>query len=505
MHRIRIPSVLAIIICIQAAAVNAGPLRLTGYDSYSAGQAGSQGAYGGGLGVLYSNPALLCDLDEHFGVGLLMVQPSVEAELLGRPANADIPITYYDSDVGIAGANLDRPLPTIELQNPRANNRQSDLLGYMSLGLVHSLGIENFRLGLNILVPATNLLKVNGYYPDEREQFFTNTVHFMRFGEWSQIFSMLFGAAYQPLPWLSVGASVEGVLAVGATLDAYIPEATVQDYALANVGMETSAGMRGILGVTVRPLEMLSFSLVWRDRRFAKVDAEALLKLWNYHEAGGSTVPKRVVQNHVLALDFEPMEATLSAGARLGAFTVEAGVTWNHWSDYLDVHHTRAQENAVFTPANEGDPLVDGSSFEFSDTFSFSLGLTWQYLEGYTLIGGANYRPSPVPAQTGRTNYVDSDLLSLGLGHQFNFRLWGEAIRVDLGLQFWTMFETTVHKEWDPDNPLIKDEFPDHARTLIGGQPMPEAEGLQTNNPGFPGFNAGGFAVVGSASLSYMF
>jgi len=355
------------------------------------------------------------------------------------------------------------------------------------------------------MVPATSLLKVRGYYPDEREQFFSNTVHFTRFGEWSQVFSMMFGVAYRPLPWLSVGASAEGALSVGATLDAYIPEATVQDYALANMDMETSAGMRGIIGVTARPIEMLSFSLVWRDRRFVKVDAEAQLKLWNYHEAGGSTVPKRVVQNHALALDFEPMEATFTAGLKLSGFSAEAGVTWNHWSDYLDIHHTRAQENAVFTPANEGDPLVDGSEFEFSDTFSFSVGLAWEYLEGFTLTGGAAYRPTPVPAQKGRTNYVDNDLLSLGLGHRFVFPFLGETLRVDVGLQFWTLFETTVHKEWDPDNPLIKDEFPDRAQTLIGGQPMPEAEGLQTNNPGFPGYIAGGWAITGSVSLSYLF
>jgi hypothetical protein len=58
-----------------------------------------------------------------------------------------------------------------------------------------------------------------------------------------------------------------------------------------------------------------------------------------------------------------------------------------------------------------------------------------------------------------------------------------------------------VHK--DPS--LIRDEFPDRARTLIGGQPMPEAEGLQTNNPGFPGYEFGGLALAGSVSLAYLF
>ena len=62
------------------------------------------------------------------------------------------------------------------------------------------------------------------------------------------------------------------------------------------------------------------------------------------------------------------------------------------------------------------------------------------------------------------------------------------------------MLDTTVYK--DPSQ--IRDEFADRATTLIGGQPMSEAEGLQTNNPGFPGYDFGGWTLVGSASLSYL-
>jgi hypothetical protein len=55
------------------------------------------------------------------------------------------------------------------------------------------------------------------------------------------------------------------------------------------------------------------------------------------------------------------------------------------------------------------------------------------------------------------------------------------------------------------DPSMIRDEFPDDARTLIGGEAMPEAAGLQTNNPGFPGFTISGFSLAGAASLTYLF
>jgi hypothetical protein len=349
-----------------------------------------------------------------------------------------------------------------------------------------------------VLAPHDGLATVNSHYPDERDQYFSNTVHFQRFGEWSRVLSVLIGAAYRPLPCLSVGASVEGALSAGAVLDAYVPEATVQDYSLSNGTVDANPSTRAIIGVTWRTLDLFSFSLVWRDRRFTKVNATAYLKLWNYHESGDATVPKYVEQRHTLALDFEPMEVMLAAGIAWKNFRAQASVTWNHWSDYLDTHHQRAQYTAVADPV--GGVLSD-PDYELSDTFSVAVGVSWEYTEGFTLLGGASYRPTPVPPQTGRTNYVDNDLLSLAVGHRFAFRLWDRQFLADVGLQFWTMFEQTVHK----DPAQIRDEFADEAKTLIGQQPMPEAAGLQTNNPGFPGYTFGGFSLIGSASLTYLF
>jgi long-chain fatty acid transport protein len=478
-----------------------GPNRMFGYDSWSVGTSNSQHAWGAGTGALYTNPALLIDLEDQFGVSFMMVQPSVRANLMGRPANADIPITFYDSDVGIEGSNLDRPLPTLELPNPRADSVHNDFSGYIGIGLVHSLGIEDFRIGLSVLAPTSGLASISSNFPDEREQYFSNTVHFTRFGEWSEVLSFLFGAAYRPLKWFSFGASVEGKLYATAVLNAYVPEATVQDYALANLEMDASPGIRAVVGFNFRPLEWLSLSAVWRDRRFSKVDTDALLNLWNYHETGDTTVPKRVKQNHLLALDFEPQEVTLAAGVQLNGFTAEIGVTWNHWADYLDTHHQRAQETAEFEPTNPTDQPVDGESFAFSDTWSFSAGGSWTYLEGFTATAGLAYRPTPVPPQVGRTSYVDNDVLCASIGHRFDFTLAEQNLRVDVGFQFAHLFASTVHK----DPALIRDEFADRARTLIGGQPMSEAAGLQTNNPGFPGYDFEGWTLLGAISLSYLF
>jgi len=481
--------------------VQAGPTRLYGYDAWSLGRAGQQAVFGRSATVLYSNPALLVDVAEQFTAGFILLQPSATVQLMSRPENADIPITFYDSDVGIEGQNLDRPLPTAELPTTRADNHQDAAGGYLGIGLVHSLGIDDFRLGLLLLMPASGLLSVKSWYPDERDQYFGNTVHFTRFAEWSQVFSFSLGLAWQPWRQLSLGAAAEGSLLVAATLDAYVPEATVQDYALANMSMDAKLNLRAVIGISARPLDWLRLSLVWRDRRFNKVEADAYLKLWNYHEAGDATKPKLVHQRHLLAIDFEPMEINLAAGVELGAFTAEAGVSWNHWSDYLDPHHQRGQEAAVFEPVNPGDQPVDGSRFTFSDTWSLGAAGAFEYLEGFTVTAGVSYRPTPVPAQVGRTSYADNDMLCAALGHRFAFELFARRLVVDVGLELARLLPATVHK----DPALIRDEFADRARTLIGSQPMPEATGLQTNNPGFPGYSFSGWLFAAAATVTYLF
>jgi long-chain fatty acid transport protein len=479
----------------------AGPFRMMGYDSGAVGQGGNQGAWATGVGSLFSNPALLVDLEEQTSFSFFFVQPLLSARLMQRPQNADVPITIYDSDVGLAERNLDRPLPTVELPHRRADNTANDPQSYLGIGINHSFGIPDFRFGFQLLLPVDGLASVRSLYADEREQFFSNTVHFTRFGEWDRMLLVLAGVAYRPFSWLSAGVAAEGSLSTGANLNIYVPEATVQDYAMVNATIDAKPVFRAIIGVAARMEDWGSASLVWRDRRFSQVDSTSGLGLWNFHEPGNETIPKRVVQHHLLVLDFEPMEVALSAGVRFRNVSLQAAVTWNRWSDYLDTHHQRPEDAAIFDSNQQTDTDVIEKQFSFQNTFSGSLGATWAYRPGLSLSAGIGYHPTPVPAQVGRTNYLDSDLVDLGIGHRFEFTVGGHTLIGEIGIQLWRMVETTVYK----DPAFVRDEFPDDAKTLIGQDPMPEAAGLQTNNPGFPGFTFGGFAILTAVSLSYLY
>lgn len=51
---------------------------------------------------------------------------------------------------------------------------------------------------------------------------------------------------------------------------------------------------------------------------------------------------------------------------------------------------------------------------------------------------------------------------------------------------------------------LVRDEFPDDA-VDTRGQAIPSAKGLQTNNPGWPGFASSGVLSGGGLTLAWLF
>jgi len=509
------PILVLILAQLGAGGAAAGPLRLFGFDASSRGSGNSQGAIGRGIGAVLSNPALLTDLPDLFTVQAGLYRSSLFADVMPRPTATEVPITYYDSDVGIQGEGLDRPLPTSELRVPRHDQRIDDAAGFIGLGLAHSLGFEGFKLGLMFHMPVTGLASLNTAYPDERDQYFGNTVHFARFGEWGKMLVGGGGIAYAPFEWISFGVAAEVALAADLVIDMYVPEATVQEYALVNGEIEAVPSVRFVGGLKGRPLEWLHLGVTFRDRRFMEVGTDAKLTLWNYHEASDrATILNQIKQQHNLAIDYEPLEVSAAVGVQFEKIWAQATVTWSHWENYFDQHRQHPEDAALFLDDNEprcyapqeGDvcPTLSsgyGDDFRFHDTATVRVGAGYEYLEGFELLAGFGYFPSPVPDQVGRTSYVDNHLLLASLGHRFEFTILESRFSADIGLQFWHMLEITVHK----DPAQVKDEFADRAKGLTTGKAMAEAAGLQTNNPGFPGYRAGGWLFSASAALTYHF
>jgi len=106
-----------------------------------------------------------------------------------------------------------------------------------------------------------------------------------------------------------------------------------------------------------------------------------------------------------------------------------------------------------------------------------------------------------VPAQTGQSNYVDSDRWGLAFGGDFEATVGGVRLRPGLQLVAYRLAWRNVTK----DDSKIPDELPDDARNSSTGDPIAGAKGLQTNNPGWPGFGSDGWVYGGTVSLSVLF
>jgi hypothetical protein len=113
--------------------------------------------------------------------------------------------------------------------------------------------------------------------------------------------------------------------------------------------------------------------------------------------------------------------------------------------------------------------------------------------------------PSPVPDQTGRSNYVDNHRLGLLLGQAWGQAFsWG-ALRLSLSAQVHRLLPRSVIKSAPGagPEPAVIDEVPDDA--VVGGVPVPGREGLQTNNPGWPGYSSEGWIFGAALNLGIGF
>jgi len=497
------------ILCFAAVipdSAQAAGFRMMGYDVSAIGSGNSQVAYGDGFGVLYTNPALMSRFQEKMGASFIFYRPELKIELGKRPANADIPISIYDARVGKLEGGLDRAVPTLETQHYRTDTSVDGFNPYLGLGMTQSFGIEGFRFGSMALIPIGDVANTVTRYSDEREQYYSNQVHFTRFGEWDNMISGFLGVSYSPVKYVSLGVSVQVALAMLANINIYIPEATVQDYMLTTSKASIEWAFRPIVGVQVEPIEYLAMGLVFRAEKYIKIDGRGSINMWNYHKTFEDssinvTVPNRPASKLSWAVDYEPMELASSVGFNYEGFKMQAVLTWERWSQFLDTSAQRPEEAAEFRALNRNDAIVNGEDYKWSDTLSVNVGAEYKYLTWATVKAGWGFSPSPVPMQKGRTNYADNDVMMVAVGHIFDFEILKHQFSAELGFQFWYMFDRVVYK--DPGQ--VRDEFADGSVSLFGGEVMNESYGLQTNNPGFPSYKQGGWMVVSGGSLNYHF
>jgi long-chain fatty acid transport protein len=459
---------------------------------------------GGGPSAAYFNPALLVQAPFGFTVGFLVVGEQIGVSLDGRPG------TQYAVPDGVANATHadgsaigNVPIPTNLLQNGRpasginpalaSRPRQGagtghQVAAYEMIGFVGKLLDDRLAFGLYGILPNKNFTNLNAFYADEREQYFSNSLHPELYDDRLTPVSIAFGLGWKVTDGLSIGVGGSLSLQAGVGAPTYVSNAG----ALQNLLIDTNAKVN----VSLSPNFGLAYDPSPRWHFAGTVHAPEKVELGvNF----SFLLPNGLQQSSDFTLVYDYMPWQVGAGAgfdvlqgRDDTLTLAATAVYGNWSDYLDRHGQSA------VPA-----------YGWYDTLTPTAGV--RYRRGATgVFLDAQYKPTPVPPQTGRTNYVDNDRIGAAVGFDYAFSLLHTSMRLGVQTQAYWLLPRHQAKLTTPAEPdgrnhhpaLVVDEVPDDAQ--VAGEPLAGSQGLQTNNPGWPGFGSQGGIVEAGLYLTVM-
>src|SRR5262249_26340204 len=151
-------------------------------------------------------------------------------------------------------------------------------------------------------------------------------------------------------------------------------------------------------------------------------------------------------------------------------FTVTLDVTWRKWSDF-----------------RTGFDQTLAAPYAFNDTLSIASGVEAKIAKGIFVRGGLGFEPTPIPAQTGTTNYLGASTIIGALGAGFDFReLKGLPFVVDAHVR-------------------MRADATQSATKNVGVMPDadPTTAGTQIDNMGFPGFRSQAFMFQGGVTATF--
>jgi long-chain fatty acid transport protein len=459
----------------------------------------------GSAAAAYFNPALLSDVPAGFTVGFSLLDQGISISLDGRPGTQFAVPDSISTAGRMDGSRFDNyPIGTNLLQFGRmmdarrvaflARPRQAagsghDVSTREVVGLVVKAFDGRFTLGLHTVVPNGQFTRMRAFFNDEREQYFSNSLHPELYSDRMAALSLALAVGIKLTDQLSIGAGATIALKTDVIAGAYVADTGDLGNILLNIDAPVNVGVSPHFGVSYRPLKRLRLSATLHTVQKVELASKFTFLLANGVEQASGVK---------FVLDYNPWKISLGGAYDIvdeadQSLSVSASLLYARWSDYVDRH------GFAPTPA-----------YAWSDTLSPTVGARYR-LASLTTFADLAFTPTPVPPQTGRSNYVDNDRFSTSLGGEYGFRLWNTGFKVGAQVQWHQLIRHSQTKLPTPTTASgevvaperVKDEVPDDAQ--IGGEPLAAAPGLQTNNPGWPGFSSGGRILGGTVFLAIEF
>jgi len=436
-----------------------------------------------GSNASYFNPSLIPLLKNKTDVSFFILHQNLDITYNTRPEGSDISERIYDAKQmepnGSTSPLKYKPYPTSYLA-PRGNLNPDTTTAYLSIGVVKELFKEKLFMGVSALIPAGSFMIMDPYFVDENEQYFSNSLRFQLYGDRLQNGSFSFSGAYFYKKFLSIGFGLTMSISSTADTQVYVDDVVEQKLDKMRPYVIADTNFVPHLAVLFKTSKNFFVTSTLHFEYKNTIDIKTKTMFFDYENKDGDKFNEQSVG---FTYYYEPLKVSLGFNWNIlpKFLTIMSSVLYSRWSTYIDRTNKTPSET-------------------WYDVISFNMGGKL-HLDIGDLSLDFSYIPTPVPDQTGRTNYVDNSQL----GFAFS---WGKLfvfsfMRFNLSTSFQAhyLIPRSVTKNLNQKNAVI-DEFPDSVDSKTG-EYIEDSRGFQSNNPGYPGFGSSGFVLAGGLNLSF--
>jgi long-chain fatty acid transport protein len=277
--------------------------------------------------------------------------------------------------------------------------------------------------------------------------------------------------AIRPWPWLALGGGITYLAATrgsfGITGTAVLPAGQKSEYD-SQLRHEVDADLTSVrypeAGITVRPSDDLDLSLVYRHE--AKVELNVDAELQGQVDATIVKVPARYALTSRTVDVFIPRQVVVGESFRpVKELSLNLDLTWVNWAAFeAPVSHSQTTLDVnvppglIDLPPNPKPTVVEEPHFE--NRIVPRVGVEYRLRVDRHLTvplrAGYHYDHTPVPDQTGITNYADNDRHAFTFGTGVVLSEPGEVLPGNVRFD--------VHAEWSllPTRVTLKDNPADY-------------------------------------------
>ena len=480
----------------------------------------------------YFNPAGLAWPTARSHFGIIGVSQHLKLSFQAPPAQSRVPNDIYRAEFFDPEVES-TPLPSQDVA-PRGLDRSAEQQLFAHVGFTQALWPQHLYLGVVALIPLHRFELQTPSYPDERQHYFDNKLQFERWGAQLEGMSAAFALAWRVNDWFAVGGGASLSNHSIAQSEVFLSDASYRGLSLISPRVEVKSSLSPYASISAQywgdydqnrvnpdasdPTSTVSepASSRWGVQGFlgvfapeeVSVDGSSAVKIWGYPYPDGQdailqsfnrsyrALPMRVKWG--TRLDFDPRVADVDhrratpqkssskstetqrhtesseRSTSLDRWSWVSGGQWSRWS----THTNQVGESSGWIDQWE---LSSGVSRETSD-FAWGADVRW--------------RPTPVPHQSGRSSYVDPSQLAFSMGARWPIT---RHLSWQISAQGHWLIPREDRKNLRALDP-VRDEFP-IAVDEITGELIPSSAGLQTNNPGYPGYESQGVVWSGGVSL----